>query len=425
MAPLGYLYASIFSYTLSILSWIAVYPIFTFSYKIDPVNAVFSILVFNVLLIGFTKYKNIIEKTELEWTSKLRNVEQSKKRFQEEAFKLDLLETDVIEAELGVVKLYEITKKMSETLKFDSIFDILSAFLKDNFVFQKSELIILKENNSGLTMDRVYKVWGRTGKSPQEPETDYNGIIKLCLKNNKEAYLTRETKEAMFKSLHLSNESDTFFAIPLFSERKMVGILTVENLLYIDREKFIILATQFALELKKVLLYEKVDELAITDSLTGLYVRRYFLERMTEELQRSKRYKFKFAVLMIDVDNFKKCNDTYGHLVGDIILRDVARIIKQNTREIDLAAKYGGEEFCLVLTETAREEAKTIGERIRVKVEENVFKAYDETLKITVSIGISIYPGDSVDRDELIEKADRALYSAKNAGKNVVYAFKR
>ncbi|MBI5124587.1 MAG: GGDEF domain-containing protein [Candidatus Omnitrophica bacterium] len=187
-------------------------------------------------------------------------------------------------------------------------------------------------------------------------------------------------------------------------------------------ERFAILAVQFALEINKVLLYEKVEELAITDSLTGLYVKRYLFERLNEEVKRSKRYKFKLSFLMADIDDFKRCNDAHGHLVGDVILRDVARIMKENVREIDLIARYGGEEFSLLLPETKKDEARLAAERIRKKIDEHVFKAYDETLKITVSIGISTYPDDSSEGTNLVEKADTALYAAKNTGKNVVCA---
>jgi diguanylate cyclase (GGDEF)-like protein len=190
-------------------------------------------------------------------------------------------------------------------------------------------------------------------------------------------------------------------------------------------ERLVILSMQFALELKKVLLYEMVERMAITDSLTGLYVRRHFYERMNEEMKRSKRYQLNFAFLMLDIDDFKHCNDTYGHLVGDVVLKDIARVIKENVREIDVVARYGGEEISLVLPETGEESARVVAERLRKKIEEHVFKAYDEKLKLTVSAGIAIYPKDSTDARTLIDRADEALYVAKKSGKNVVYVYKK
>ena len=171
-------------------------------------------------------------------------------------------------------------------------------------------------------------------------------------------------------------------------------------------------------------MYETVEALAITDSLTGLYTRRYFFERLNEELNRSKKYGLRFSFLMIDIDDFKKCNDTHGHLVGDVILKDVSRIIKEGVREIDLVARYGGEEFSIILPETDKNGAMLAAERVRKKIDENVFKAYDEILKVTVSIGVSVYPEDGSDAGEIVERADKALYAAKNSGKNIVCEYK-
>jgi diguanylate cyclase (GGDEF)-like protein len=123
---------------------------------------------------------------------------------------------------------------------------------------------------------------------------------------------------------------------------------------------------------------------------------------------------------MIDIDGFKNCNDSFGHLVGDVVLRDVARLMRESVREIDLVARYGGEEFSVVLPETGRSEARIVAERVRKRIEENDFRAYDETLKMTISVGVSAYPDDSSDADGLIEAADEALYAAKAAGKNIV-----
>ena len=200
--------------------------------------------------------------------------------------------------------------------------------------------------------------------------------------------------------------------------------MIIYNLSKADFDRFLIVAMQLALEMKKVLLYETVEMLAITDGLTGLYARRYFFERFNEELSRSKRQDLKFSFLMIDIDDFKNCNDTYGHLVGDLVLKDVARIIKENVREIDLAARYGGEEFSLILPETDSKRAMLVADRIRKRIEENIFSAYEEKLKITVSIGLAVYPEDSQEALDLVEMADKALYVAKSSGKNIVCEYK-
>ncbi len=175
-----------------------------------------------------------------------------------------------------------------------------------------------------------------------------------------------------------------------------------------------------ALQVARVRLYQTVESLAVTDSLTGLFVRRYFMEFAEEELERSRRHHLPCSVVMADLDHFKSKNDTYGHLVGDVVLRDVAQLMRQNLRGIDLIARYGGEEFIALLVETDAEEAMVIARRLREAVELHPIRAYDETVLQTVSLGVATYPGDGQTFSELIQHSDEALYAAKRAGRNRV-----
>ena len=127
---------------------------------------------------------------------------------------------------------------------------------------------------------------------------------------------------------------------------------------------------------------------------------------------------------MLDVDNFKKYNDRYGHLVGDAILRQVAKTIRDTVRQIDFIGRYGGEEISIVLTETGRQQAGFVAERIRRAIEDSRFLVYDENLSVQISIGVSIFPENSLKALQLIEKADQALYQAKETGKNKVCFYK-
>jgi len=210
---------------------------------------------------------------------------------------------------------------------------------------------------------------------------------------------------------------------PLLIGQRNIGHLVASSVKENEREKFSILAHQFMLGIKRAHLYEKVQELAITDSLTGVFKRRYYIERLNEEIERSKRFNLSFSLLMVDVDHFKEQNDHYGHLVGDAIIKEVSRAIKENIRQIDLLGRYGGEEFSIILTETAKAEAKFVSERIRQSIEDRRIRVYDEDLKVTISIGMSSYPSDAGDADSLIEKSDEALYKAKNAGRNQVCVY--
>lgn len=207
---------------------------------------------------------------------------------------------------------------------------------------------------------------------------------------------------------------------PLKVDNSIIGYLAVNIIKEEDKDKFNILAQQFILAAKRTLLYQRVQEMVITDSLTRVFSRRYCLERFNEEIERSRNFKLNFSFLMADIDHFKDYNDRYGHLVGDAVLRDVAKTIKENIRQIDLIGRFGGEEFVIGLTETDRAEAIFVAERIRSAVEGKHIKVYDEELGATVSIGISVFPSDGQNTQGLIDKADSALYKAKQAGRNRV-----
>ena len=165
------------------------------------------------------------------------------------------------------------------------------------------------------------------------------------------------------------------------------------------------------------LLY-KVEYMAITDVLTGLYNRRRFHDVLLKEFERSKRYNTPFSVILLDIDLFKSVNDTYGHMMGDMVLKEMPEIIKKSIREIDTAARYGGEEFTVLLPNTRKEDALHVAERIRIATEKHVFPDLQDR-RITVSIGISGIPDQEIDSgDKLIQCADVALYKAKQNGRN-------
>ena len=143
-----------------------------------------------------------------------------------------------------------------------------------------------------------------------------------------------------------------YLVFPIRGHQSLLGHIGIKGLLEKDKDKFIILAHQFALALQRVKLYQEVEQSAITDSLTGTHTRRYLMDRLEEELGRSGVHSMALSFLMIDVDHFKSFNDQHGHLVGDQVLRAISLIIEENIREIDYLGRYGGEEFCAVLPDT-------------------------------------------------------------------------
>lgn len=211
-----------------------------------------------------------------------------------------------------------------------------------------------------------------------------------------------------------------YLMVDLKGQQRQLGTLALKGVRGEEKEKVQILANQFALALRRIRLYQELEKLAITDGLTDLYTRRYVLDRLEEERRRALSRKASVAFLMLDVDHFKHANDQYGHLVGDQILREIAEIMRDHIREIDIAGRYGGEEFCIILPDTDRSGAFYAAERIRSAIEKTTIKAYDVTVNVTISIGLAIYPQDGKKTAELIDKADGALYRAKNLGRNRV-----
>ena len=171
--------------------------------------------------------------------------------------------------------------------------------------------------------------------------------------------------------------------------------------------------------IKKInFMYSHTRYLSLTDALTGLYNRRHFDNTVEREFMRSKRYGGCLCISVIDIDFFKKINDTYGHLCGDYILKEVAYLIMDNFRKTDIVFRYGGEEFVVILTETTLENAKIPLERLRKRIEAYDFCYENEHIKITISAGVSSNDVETV--NEFLNYADKALYEAKNSGRNSV-----
>jgi diguanylate cyclase (GGDEF)-like protein len=185
-----------------------------------------------------------------------------------------------------------------------------------------------------------------------------------------------------------------------------------------------ILVNQATAQLSNAILHEKVQRVAITDGLTGLYNHRYFQERLSHELKRALRQEQPVSLLLLDIDHFKKVNDDYGHPFGDEVLKRISRELSNVARDIDLVARYGGEEFVVILGNAGRRDCKKVAERIRKKVEALSFDCEGETVKTTVSLGGATFPEDGKTKEELIRHADQALYHSKHAGRNRYTAFK-
>lgn len=220
----------------------------------------------------------------------------------------------------------------------------------------------------------------------------------------------------------------SWLGVPLFMYGGCAGVIAVQSTRRgVFREHHQRLLESLALQIAAALQNAHLYELAMVDGLTGLFVRRYFDARIEEEIERSKRFGHPFSVVMMDVDDFKKLNDDHGHLIGDRVLRSISNTIKSQMRGVDTAARYGGEEIALILPRTEMVSAYGVGERIRAAIaEQRVTTDSDppKALGITASFGIASYPESGAESGEdLVRRADRALYRAKQTGKNRVELF--
>jgi diguanylate cyclase (GGDEF)-like protein len=221
----------------------------------------------------------------------------------------------------------------------------------------------------------------------------------------------------------------SLICVPLRIENQSIGCLMVEQkkagqFSKVDLELVSLLGQETSLAIERARLYSQMEQMSITDPLTKLSNRRYFDNRLNEELSRAQRNEHSLCVTMLDIDHFKKVNDTYGHAMGDTVLKGVAEIIRREARGTDLPARYGGEEFILVAPETTLDAAQVLAERLRQAVEQTEFagEGEDETQKlhVTISLGVAAFPDSASDKDSLVKRADQALYGAKEGGRNQV-----
>ena len=257
---------------------------------------------------------------------------------------------------------------------------------------------------------------------------DNAGLAAMVVKNRH--YLPaggepREVSAPIYTRKVKVDDAKSLLVLPLLSADEAIGTLTLvaraEKRFSSDvREMLAVIANQVAIALQNGFLYKKMETMATTDGLTGLTNHRTFQARFEDLLQRAQRHGHKVALLLCDVDHFKKVNDTYGHPVGDEVLRRVAKVLQEVPRKIDIPARYGGEEFCVLLDNVDVAQAKAVADRIRIEISKVVVDTDKGPLSVTESVGVAAFPDDGRDRATLIERADLALYHAKHTGRNRV-----
>lgn len=226
--------------------------------------------------------------------------------------------------------------------------------------------------------------------------------------------------------LPLNKNSKSIMLSPMAAHGRTNGFLIAESTdsnRFKDKDQQMLTAISHsaALALENAELHKRTEELTVIDGLTETYNYRYFMQKLQEEKRRALRYNLPLSLIMVDIDYFKKLNDTYGHETGNMVLHQLSGVIKQCIRDVDIFSRYGGEEFAIILPQTPQQEAHVIGERIRDRVEQTIFNGTDNhKIRITVSVGLSSFPENGRSQEELVSVADKALYKAKGDGRNQV-----
>jgi len=301
-----------------------------------------------------------------------------------------------------------------------SFSDFLGAKLFSIFIYDEDEDIykLFVSNHSEIPQELSVKL--------EESSIMYDAVSK-----KQPIFIQSFSKSEYKKSGREKYETDTVCVVPLISGDRVIGILTVNDPTFsfydpADFEGRITrISRHLGVSIHNTILYEKVKDLSMRDSMTGLYNFRHFLETLRLEVERARRYNEHLSCIMVDIDNFKTVNDTYGHQIGDEVLKELARSISYSVRASDIPARYGGDEFIIILPRTDKDLTTRLASRLM-----NLFSGkpiripHDEKgIKVTLSMGIAAFPEDTANMDELMKMADEALYQAKNQGKNRIVSY--
>lgn len=356
-----------------------------------------------------------------------------KEAYEELQIRAQTIERKNIELDRKVFEigaLYKIGRTMVEVgIDLDRLLDVVIDKSIEAANAKRGSLMLLDENQEMLELQRV-RIWDEESQQTL-PIYDFQrninirpgeGIAGKVLQTGEMLIINDPDNHPDFK--HYPGEKNRvrqLVCVPLKVKNVTFGVINIVNrkddadFKKPDTDLLQTMANQAALVLDNT----KLFKLAITDGLTGLFMVRHFKNRLAEELKRSRRYQKIFSLLFFDIDHFKKFNDTYGHQTGDEVLKQVAVIFKSQLREdIDVPARYGGEEMIAMLPETDAAGAMVVAERLRKAIEAYEFTGSEKPLHVTVSIGVAEFPAHDTDALGLIRKADTALYECKRKGRN-------
>ncbi len=321
-----------------------------------------------------------------------------------------------------------LTSSLNKNLLFEKVFNIL----KDTLHCNRIVLLLYRPGSESLEVTKTTGLDAGTVKG-----LSFNlgeGISGMAAASMKPIYssdLSTDERNLNYKGRWVS--SGSLLSMPLVLQNRLIGILNIHHhqvdaFNHVAKQMAQAIADQTAISLENSRLYEKTRTLSATDDLTGLANRRQFQDYLQREWAQARRYHSRFSLLMVDIDHFKSYNDTHGHLKGDIVLQKVAALLLQNTRGIDLVARFGGEEFVVLLPKSDKEGSLSVANKLCSCIEEEYFSGMEESQvqkKLTVSIGAATFPTDSTDIYSLLNMADEALYQVKRTGRNSAKGWSR
>jgi len=326
--------------------------------------------------------------------------------------------------------LYNINQVISSTIELKDLFNVVTNVVAETFGYKEFAILILDEEKNTLRVIASYgfqqdeKIMGMEFKLGE-------GVSGIVAESGRRILIKDTRKDSRY--LHYKGEKKeegSFLSIPIKLKDRVLGMINfnnnkVDGFPAYDVRLLTAVANYLAVAIENARLYEKTRYLSITDDLTGLINRRYFNERLDKEWMRAERFKQPLSLLMADIDYFKSLNDTYGHLQGDGVLREISRILQGNTRGIDIVGRFGGEEFAILLPQTGLQDALQVAEKLRLAVGGYSFRVDESKVgeKIALSIGVSCFPETCRDRNTLVKQADEALYFSKRAGRDRVMAY--
>jgi diguanylate cyclase (GGDEF)-like protein len=321
-----------------------------------------------------------------------------------------------------------IGRKIELSEVVDDLLDLSQKMVASDF----SAVVTLTEDLSHYTMPR-YRGFEHRTEGERFPNDGRSWVSWVMLYREDAVLLNNLKSETMkmpvlFRGDPIGKGAGSLLAVPLRIKDVPLGGLCLvgrEKGAFTSRHRHMleILGKQASYVMDNARMYKQMKEMADTDGLTGLFNHRRFQEMLDRELTRAERKGSEVSLILLDIDLFKKLNDTNGHPAGDSVLRAVSGILRSETRQMDIAARYGGEEFAVVLPDAGLKETMKIAERVRAEVEEARIPHEKRFLETTVSVGFSCFPVEAKTKEDLIQKADKALYAAKKGGRNRVCSF--